>query len=72
MYNIFCFIADGSNEEKQQKLLEQAKKRALNSTVLRELKEEYLDTPLEIFNTHTLRNTHTRHKQERERYLILK
>lgn len=54
--------------EKQQKLLENAKRRALNSTVMQELKEEYLDTPLEISTGTTLRNIHTKFQKERESY----
>lgn len=59
---------DVSKEEKQRKLLENAKKRALHSSVMQELKEEYLDTPLEISTAATtLRNTHSKYKKEKEK-----
>ncbi|KAK7595086.1 hypothetical protein V9T40_001519 [Parthenolecanium corni] len=57
-----------SKEEKQKQLLEAAKKRALNSTVMQELKESYSEQPLEITNTNTLRNTLTNFRKEKERY----
>lgn len=36
---------------------------------MQELKEEYLDTPLEISTGTTLRNIHTKFQKERERYV---
>lgn len=57
-----------SKEEKQKQLLENAKKRALNSSVMQELKETYSEQPIEITNTNTLRNTLTNFRKEKERY----
>ena len=62
------YTDDDSKAEKQRKLLENAKRRALNSSVMQELKEEYLDTPIEVSSGTTLRNTHTKYRKERERY----
>ncbi len=64
---VICNIKDDTRKaEKQRELLEKAKKRALNSSVMRELKEEYLDTPLEVFATNTLRNAQTKYRKEKE------
>lgn len=43
-------MTDGEDryEEREQRQLERAKKRALSSSMMQELKEEYLDTPLEV------------------------
>lgn len=59
---------DDSLALKRQKLLDRAKKRALNSSVLQELKEEYLDTPVEITHTNTLRNTRLKFEEEKEKF----
>ncbi|XP_040272823.1 neuroguidin [Bufo bufo] len=39
---------DDTEEEKERRILERAKKRALSSSVIRELKEQYTDAPEEI------------------------
>lgn len=39
---------DNNEEEREQRLLERAKKRALSSSVIRELKDQYTDAPEEI------------------------
>lgn len=59
---------DSREEDKRKRRLEQAKKRALSTSIIQELKEEYLDTPLEIASTTTLRNKRTNYRQERESY----
>lgn len=46
---------DESRAERRQKILERARKRALQSSVMQELKEEYLDTPVEVKATNTLK-----------------
>jgi U3 small nucleolar ribonucleoprotein protein LCP5 len=48
-------------------MLERARKYALNSSVMQELKEEYLDTPTEITNTNSFKqrvNKYQKHRQE--------
>lgn len=48
-------------------MLERSKKRALSTSIMQELKEEFLDSPLEISNTITLRNKLTNYQREREK-----
>lgn len=50
---VSCFLivnphTDNNEEEREQRLLERAKKRALSSSVIRELKDQYTDAPEEI------------------------
>ncbi|KAK6632095.1 hypothetical protein RUM44_007125 [Polyplax serrata] len=42
------YDGDDTFQEREKRLLERAKKQALNSSMIQELKEEYLDTPLEV------------------------
>lgn len=44
------------------------KKRALSSSILQELKEEYLDTPVEVTLASRAQNTISKQQQEREQY----
>lgn len=68
LHRFFQIAVDSDKEEKQRKLLENAKKRALNSSVMQELKEECLETPLEISTANiTLRNTQSKYRKEKER-----
>ncbi|CAH2294463.1 ngdn [Pelobates cultripes] len=60
---------DDTEAEKERRLLERAKKRALSSSVIRELKEQYTDAPEEIREGkayHMMR--HEREEQHRTRY----
>lgn len=46
---LHCFpLPDDTGADREKKLLEQAKKRALSSSIIRELKEQYSDAPEEI------------------------
>lgn len=54
---------------KRQKALERAKKRALQSSVMQELREEYADTPIEVqTNTVGLKNKQSKYDYERQKY----
>lgn len=58
----FVSHIDETEAEREKKLLERAKKRALSSSVIRELKEQYSDAPEEIWDA---RHPHaTRQSQE--------
>ncbi|KAM8960611.1 neuroguidin [Pelodytes ibericus] len=60
---------DDTEAEKEQRILERAKKRALSSSVIRELKEQYTDAPEEIREGkayHMMR--HERDEQHRTTY----
>lgn len=47
---LFAFLSEGDETEmdKDQKVLERAKKRALSTSMLRELREEFSEGPTEI------------------------
>lgn len=48
--------------------MERARKLALNSSIIQELKEEYLDTPLEITSTTRAQQMFTKSQREKEEY----
>lgn len=54
--------------EKQSKLREQARKRALNSALVDEWKEEFLDTPIEISGSSRAQQLIQKELREREKY----
>jgi len=63
------YDGDESRTVKKQKLLERAKKRALQSSVMQELREEYADTPVEVqINTVGLKNKQSKYDYERQKY----
>lgn len=63
------YDGDESRVVKRQKELERAKKRALQSSVMQELREEYADTPVEVqINTVGLKNKQSKYDFERQKY----
>ncbi|KAG5674300.1 hypothetical protein PVAND_004278 [Polypedilum vanderplanki] len=56
---------DESNAKKQR---ERARKRAINSALIDEWKEEFLDTPVEIMGSSRAQQTISKEMKERERY----
>lgn len=63
------YDGDESRAVKRQKELERAKKRALQSSVMQELREEYGDTPVEVqINTVGLKNKQSKYDFERQKY----
>lgn len=63
------YDGDESRVVKRQKELERAKKRALQSSVMQELREEYADTPVEVqINTVGLKNKQSKYDYERQKY----
>ena len=59
---------DDTLEEKQKKLLERAKKRALNSSLIQELRNEFDEAPEEINETSVGMRRHNKQEKEREKY----
>jgi len=59
---------DDTKADKQEKIRERARKRALNSTLIDELKEDYLDTPVEISGGSRAQQLISKAWKERERY----
>lgn len=62
------YDADETAAEKQEKLRERARKRAANSTLIDEWKEEFLDTPVEISGGSRAQQMISKAMKERERY----
>ncbi|XP_073988662.1 neuroguidin [Rhodnius prolixus] len=63
------YDGDDTYEIKKQKIIDRARKHALRSSVMEELKEQYLDTPVEIVQTNSLKqkeDKYQKHKQEYE------
>ncbi|XP_062546791.1 neuroguidin [Armigeres subalbatus] len=57
-----------SKSDRARKQLERARKRALGSSLIQELKEEYLDTPVEISSSSRALQKLSRREREREEY----
>lgn len=63
------YDGDETQAIKRQKLVDRAKKRALQSSVMQELREEYEDTPVEVqINTVGLKNKQSKYDFERQKY----
>lgn len=59
---------DDPMTEKNRKQFERLKKRALQSSIIQEMKEEYLDTPIEISEGSKAAQMYNKAQKERERY----
>ncbi|XP_022189591.2 neuroguidin [Nilaparvata lugens] len=59
---------DDSKAAKQEKLLERARKHALNSSVVQEMREEILDAPKEVGQANTFKRKQSARQREREEY----
>lgn len=57
-----------SKSDRARKQMERARKRALGSSLIQELKEEYLDTPVEISSSSRALQKLSRKEREREEY----
>lgn len=66
-YNL-PYLTDGDETPmtRQQKQLDRAKKRALQSSVMQELREEYMETPTEITQTSVTQTVLSRQHKEKE------
>lgn len=62
------YDADETAAEKQEKIRDRARKRAINSTLIDEWKEEFLDTPVEITGGSRAQQMISKAMRERERY----
>ncbi|XP_050088685.1 neuroguidin [Anopheles aquasalis] len=59
---------EDTKAERARKQLERAKKRALGSSLIRDLKDEYLDTPVELSSSSRAQQILSRREREREEY----
>lgn len=62
------YDADETAAEKQEKMRDRARKRAINSALIDEWKEEFLDTPVEISGGSRAQQMISKEMKERERY----
>lgn len=68
MYIIFCFAGDETIQEKNKRIQEKRRKHALSSSLMQDLKEEYLDIPLEISQSSRAQQLITKQQQEKQAY----
>uniref|UniRef100_A0A1B6CDM5 Neuroguidin n=1 Tax=Clastoptera arizonana TaxID=38151 RepID=A0A1B6CDM5_9HEMI len=59
---------DDKQSTRKAKEIERARKRALHSSVIQELKDEYLDTPVEIIHSNSFKAKTSRRQQEKREY----
>ncbi|XP_059616232.1 neuroguidin [Phlebotomus argentipes] len=59
---------DESKAERSRKQLERAKKRSIGMSIIEDLKEEYLDTPVEISGTSKAQQMFSRAQKEKEEF----
>ncbi|KAI8121594.1 Neuroguidin-A [Lucilia cuprina] len=62
------YDGDEKAEDKEKKLLERAKKRAITSSMLQDLKEEYLDAPTEISSGSRAQQILSKAQKEKQEY----
>lgn len=62
------YEGEESKIEKDRKLLERARKRALTSSILQDLKEEYLETPVEVSSGSRAQQIISKAQREKEEY----
>lgn len=74
---ILIFFSDGDETVavRQEKMMEKAKKRALSSSIMRELKDQYSEAPMEIkddYNYHRVKEDKNRKEQQEyeEKYFL--
>ena len=65
---IVDFIGDESAQERAKRLQERTKKHMLSTSIMQDLKEEYLDTPLEVSQTSRAQQILSKQQKEREEY----
>ncbi|XP_075149559.1 neuroguidin isoform X2 [Haematobia irritans] len=62
------YDGDEKPEDKEKKLLERAKKRAITSSMMQDLKEEYLDAPTEISSGSRAQQILSKSQKEKQEY----
>lgn len=65
---IFFFLGDETAQDRNRKLQERNKKLQLSSSIMQDLREEYLDTPIEISQSGRAQQMLTKQQQERQEY----
>jgi len=62
------YDGDENENAKRQKLIDRARRHALNSSIMQELKEEYLDTPIEVSMTNSAKQREDKYQRYRQEY----
>ncbi|KAJ3653733.1 hypothetical protein Zmor_012970 [Zophobas morio] len=62
------YTGDESAQERAKRLQERTKKHMLSTSIMQDLKEEYLDTPLEVSQTSRAQQILSKQQKEREEY----
>ncbi|KAL3282455.1 hypothetical protein HHI36_005639 [Cryptolaemus montrouzieri] len=62
------YIGNETALERNKRLLEKSKKQAISSAIMQDLREEYLDSPLEITQGSRAQQIFTKHQKERQEY----
>lgn len=62
------YDGDETKVERDKRIMERERKKALNSSVIRELREEFLDTPMEISSGNKSQNTTSKYQREKIEY----
>lgn len=66
----FCFLILGDETaiERSKKMQERTKRLALSSSIIQDLKDEYLDVPMEVAQGSRAQHTISKKEQERQEY----
>ncbi|XP_018573810.1 neuroguidin [Anoplophora glabripennis] len=62
------YTGDETVQERMKRLQERSKKLALSSSIMQDLREEYLDTPIEITQSSRAQQILSKHQQEIQKY----
>lgn len=62
------FLGDESAQERIKRLQERTKKHALSASIMQDLREEYLDTPVEVSQSSRAQQILSKQQQERQHY----
>lgn len=62
------YTGDETSKEKKKLLQERSKKHALSSAIMQDLREEYLDTPIEVSQSSRAQQVISKQQQERQEY----
>lgn len=62
------FLGDDTAQDRNRKVQEHSKKLQLSSSIMEDLREEYLDTPIEITQSGRAQQILTKQEQERQNY----
>lgn len=66
-----CFLSLDDDEKTPAKQMEKVQKQSINKTLIRELQEEFLETPMEIHNKgDAFAMQLSRHQQDKERQVV--